>query len=794
VLYPNNLEDKLGFDRIRFQLIENCVSNLGVGFVKKIKFSNSKKNIERWLQQTNEFVQLIESGALFPNSNYIDFSGSLKEAQIENSFLTEEAFFDLILSLKTLDQCLQFFSTRKEDFPALAELANPIEFDSSVYRHLSGKFDERGKLSDNASERLVEIRIGIQQEQQRLRKVLDGILKAARKNEFTPDDISITIRDGRMVIPILAEYKRRVKGFIHGESATGQTVFIEPTEVLEINNEVRQLQYAEKREVVKILTQLTDEIRPHLAAFEGIVEYLGLIDFIRAKARVALKIGASKPLWKKTNGFTWKNARHPILFLAHLAVKKPVVPLNISLNEHDRILVISGPNAGGKSVCLKTVGLVQYMFQCGMLVPADEDSEFNVFNDLLIDIGDEQSIENDLSTYSSHLMNMKQFLGNVTKKSLFLIDEFGTGTEPQFGGAIAEAILNELNNSKGMGVITTHYGNLKEFANQQVGLVNGAMKYDVKKLLPLYQLEIGKPGSSFALEIATKIGLPKRTLEEAKLKVGMKQVSLDQLLGQLDSQKIEVDQIQKRIESREKELDETAKQYQELKAHLESKEKAILRDAKETAARLIKTANAKIENIIRGIKESEAEKEKVKSLRAELEAFKVKNLKVEKVQLSKPVQSILKGDVKVGDHVRIKDQGTVGKVIGLKGKHVEIAIGALSSKVKLSRLEKVSRSERKEEVNSPSARGVSINDKMLNFSPQLDIRGFRVEAVIPRLEQYIDEAILLGANTLSIIHGKGNGVLRELVRNQLKEYKEVATMQDGHADRGGAGVTIVTMK
>jgi len=794
VLYPNNLEDKLGFNRIRIELTENCVSNLGVRFVKRIKFSNSKRNIDKWLNQTSEFVRILESGVLFPNSNYIDFSSYLKKAQVENSFLSEEEFFDLVLSLKTLDECLHFFKGKREEFPALVALTEPIEFDDDIYRQIAAKFDERGKLRDNASPRLAEIRIAIQSEQRRLRKVLDGVLKSARKNEFTPDDISITVRDGRMVIPILAEYKRRVKGFIHGESSTGQTVYIEPTEVLEINNEVRELQYAEKREVIRILTSLTDSIRPHLVDFEGYVHFLGLIDFIRAKARFALSIGASKPLWSEVKGFVWKNAKHPILFLSHSDLKKPVIPLNIKLSESDRILVISGPNAGGKSVCLKTVGLVQYMFQCGMLVPADEDSEFNVFNDLFIDIGDEQSIENDLSTYSSHLVNMKQFLNHITKKSLFLIDEFGTGTEPQFGGAIAEAILNQLNHLSSMGVITTHYGNLKEFADKKVGLVNGAMKYDVVKLQPLYQLEIGKPGSSFALEIAEKIGLPKQTIEEAKSKVGVKQVSLDKLLGQLDSQKVVADKTQKRIAAREKELDETAKQYQELKTHLERKEKVILRDAKQEAQMLIKAANGKIENIIRGIKESEADKQKVKLLRSELEEFKTKKLKTEKISPVEASTKVSKGDIRIGDNVRIKEQGTIGKVIGMKGKDVEISIGALSSKVKLARLEKVSRSERKESDRVILPKGVSLNDKMANFSHRLDIRGLRVEEVIPRLEQYIDEAILIGANELNILHGKGSGVLRELVRNQLKEFKEVDSMADEHADRGGAGVTIVKMK
>ncbi len=794
MLYPKNLEEKLGFDKIRQLLLDNCESNLGHSFVKKIKFSSDKRSIDRWLKQTSEFVQIIESGELFPNSNYIDFSSYLKKVKVENAFLTEEEFFDVILSLKTLDRCLDFFKEKKTEYPTLSALIEPIEFNERLYWRIAGLFDDRGKLKDNASDRLLDIRLGIQKEQQRLRKVLDGILRSARKNEYTPDDLTITIRDGRMVIPVFAEHKRRIKGFIHGESATGQTVFIEPTEVLEINNEVKELQYAEKREVVRILTELTDEIRPEIENFSAILQFLGLIDFVRSKARLAMSIGGRKPKWSETKGFDWKAAIHPVLFLAHREVDKEVIPLDIRLSSHNRILVISGPNAGGKSVCLKTVGLVQYMFQCGLLTPCDEDSEFMVFKDLFIDIGDEQSIENDLSTYSSHLENMKQLLGHVSKQSLFLIDEFGTGTEPQFGGAIAEAILKELNASKGLGVITTHYGNLKEFADKESGLVNGAMKYDIKALQPLYQLEIGKPGSSFALEIAQKIGLPKKTLNEAKSKVGRKKVSLDRMLAELDQQRSEVATTERRVKERESELEEISRQYEELKAHLEGQEKSIIRKAKEEASRLVKEANARIEKIIREIKESEAEKEKAKNLRAELKGFEDKKLTIEKNESPKVKPKKVDGEIKVGDYVRVTGQETIGQVMSLKGKDAELSIGALTSKVKLNRLERVTRSERREKKTTSQPKGVLLNDKMANFSHKLDIRGMRAEEVIPRLDQYVDEAILLGASELHILHGKGGGVLREIVRNHLKQYKEVDAMRDEHADRGGAGITIVTMK
>lgn len=790
MLYPHNLEQKLSFDKIRTRLNDACESSLGQQFVQKIRFSKDRQAIDKWLEQTSEFVSLIQSGELFPNSNYIDITPYLKKAEIENSYLIEEEFFNLILAFKTLTRCLEFFREHREEYPELVQLTHPVLFDEDLLWSLDRRFDDRGKLNDHASDLLFEIRKGIEQEQRRLRRVLDGVLKRAQKEGYTPDDVNITIRDGRMVIPVLAEHKRRIKGFVHGESATGQTVYLEPGEVLEINNEVKELQYAEKREVIRILTELTDELRPEIENISGVVTFLGLVDFIRAKARVAIDIGGVKPQWKSQKGFSWSNARHPILLLAHKEQGKEVVPLDIQLDGQQRILVISGPNAGGKSVCLKTVGLLQFMFQCGLLVPVDEGSEFGIFRELFIDIGDEQSIENDLSTYSSHLVNMKHLLSRVNKGTLFLIDEFGTGTEPQFGGAIAESILSELKDSKGLGVITTHYGNLKEFANKEHGLVNGAMKYDLKRLQPLYQLEIGKPGSSFALEIAQKIGLPKTTIEKAKERVGVKQVSLDQLLGRLESQKHEVDKAEKRVKAREKELDELTSQYSELKTHLEQREKSILKKAREEADALLKGANKEIERVIREIREQQADKEVVKSLRKDLDQMKKKTApKKQEEPEVRPVE----GEIITGSYVRIKGQETVGRVNGIRGKDAELVIGGLTSIVKLKRLEKVSRKEYRQETQAQESRGVSLNQKMADFSSRLDIRGFRAEEVIPRLDQYLDEALLLGANELHILHGKGNGVLRQIVRTHLKTYREVTDFRDEHADRGGAGITIVTL-
>lgn len=788
MLYPQDLEQKLGFDKIRQLLQSFSESNLGSQFVDKIEFSANKDTIDRWLSQTDEFVKIIQSGELFPNSNYIDIRPYFSKIKVQDAHLSEEEFFDVILVLKTLDKCLDFFKEKRDGYPHLSELTHPVVFNQDMLWSLDRVFDERGKLKDNASDKLYEIRKGIASEKQRLRGALDRIIGHSKREGYTPDDLSVTIRNGRMVIPMFAEHKRRIKGLVHGESATGQTVYLEPTEVFEINNEVQELEYSEQREVARILITLTDHLRPEIESLGDIMKFLGLIDFIRSKARLAIDIDACKPLWSNTKQFEWKNAKHPVLLKGHRDLNKNVVPLNIGLSADERILLISGPNAGGKSVCLKTVGLLQYMFQCGLLVSVDEASQFTLFRDLFIDIGDEQSIENDLSTYSSHLINMKNLLIHVNKRSLFLIDEFGTGTEPQYGGAIAEAILTELKASNGMGVITTHYGNLKEYADKNSGLQNGAMRYDIQQLQPLYELEIGKPGSSFALEIATKIGLPKSTIDQAKRKVGVKQVSFDQMLGQLQAQKQEVAKAEQRIKQRETDLNELTTQYQDLKVHLEKQEKKILNKAKQEATQIVQDANKEVEKAIRVIKEKKADKEAVKVQREKLEAVKKKN--VVKAEAKTQADAVMKA----GDFVRVIGQDTVGQIAAIKGKDAELKMGALTSFVKLSRLEKVNKKAFKQQGQVSSYSGFDYTSKRADFSAKIDLRGKRAEEVIPLLDNWLDEAIILDAKDLQVLHGKGNGVLRQITRNHLDSMKEVASCRDEHVERGGAGITIVVLK
>ncbi|CAN5122806.1 endonuclease MutS2 [soil metagenome] len=799
MLYPKNIEAKIGFDRIRELVKQECLSSLGVNYVEKIKFSDDFSLNKKLLEQTEEFRKILISNTYFPTSDYIDVKPSLKKARIIGAFLTEEEFHHLKLSLRTIYNCQQFFleENNKHNYPLLFELSGHIFIEKSIGKNLEAKIDEKGVVRSSASKELQNIRSSILREQVRLRKVLDSILRQAKSQGFTPDDVSLTIRNGRMVIPISAEHKRRIKGFIHDESATGQTVFLEPAEVLEINNAIKELEYKERREIVRILTELTDFIRPQIPALIKGYNFLGMIDFIRAKAKFALKINALKPELCKESLVEWYGSCHPLLLLSFANQDREVVPLDIILNAQQRILVISGPNAGGKSVCLKTVGLLQYMVQSGLLIPVKENSRVGTFRDLFIDIGDEQSLENDLSTYSSHLKNMRYFLEFADKNTLILIDEFGTGTEPNIGGAMAETILAQINNKKSFGVITTHYANLKEFANHTPGITNGAMRFDVEQLEPLYILQMGKPGSSFALEIAQKIGLPKSLLQQVKSKVGTDQVQFEKMLVELEVEKKKYQDQLNKISSKDAALQKAIKEYSELKDFLEYNKKKIINDAKSEAKSLVKEANQKIENTIRTIKESRAEKEVTKEVRVDLDEFK-KALEPEILEEKSEEITVENGKINEGDLVRIKDQTAIGEVVSIKGKDAEIRIGELKSNIKLKRLEKISRKEyKKQKIESetrPAMRGFDITKKMMDFSPNLDIRGSRAEEAISLLESYIDSASMLGISEVRIIHGKGDGILREVVRDHLKSFGNIESARDEHVERGGAGVTVVTIK
>ena len=807
MLYPKNIEQKLGFDKVRELLREACVSPLGQQFVDKMRFSDHYETVDKLLRQTAEFKDIVQYEPSFPSSNYLDANPHLNKAAVEGAFLTEEELFEVKLSLRTIAECLRFFAQKAEhQYPTLREITGMAAFEGNVgVKHLlaglEAVLDDRGRLRDTASPELGRIRRQIITEGGNLRKRLDSLLRGAKSQGWVADDASLTVRGGRMVIPVAAEHKRKIQGFVHDESATGQTVFLEPAEIFDTNNEIRELEYAERREVVRILTGLTDGLRPHVPQLRRAYTFLGLMDFIRAKARLAVRLGAGSPGFVNQPLIDWIDARHPLLYLSFQKQGKSVVPLSISRDEKNRILLISGPNAGGKSVLLKTMGLLQYMHQSGLLVPMAEHSRVGLFRNLFIDIGDEQSLENDLSTYSSHLTNMKYFLQFADPKTLFLIDEFGTGTEPSLGGAIAESILEQLNRSRAFGVINTHYTNLKVFADRHEGLTNGAMRFDGDRLEPMYALEMGKPGSSFAFEIADKIGLPRLVIDQAKEKVGSQQVSFEKLLKELDIERRVFAERNVENATKERKLAQTLQEYTELKNQLDTGRKQLLNEAKAQAKQLVRDANQKIEQTIREIREQQAGKEETRTLRRELERFD-ETLKPESVvetPAPEPESVELEGgEITVGSLVRIKGQTTVGEVLAVRGKDAELGIGELKTTVKLSRLEKISRKAYRAVARAEPAptamQGVNLNEKMMNFSFNLDLRGKRGDEALTEVDNFIDDALMLGQPELRIIHGKGDGILRTLVRNHLRGYSQVASTTDEHVDRGGAGVTVVRMK
>ncbi|GAB4348876.1 MAG: endonuclease MutS2 [Flammeovirgaceae bacterium] len=808
MLYPKNLEQKLSFDRIRELLKEKCNGKVAQDFVDKIRFTGKSHVLQKLISQTAEFLRILSNGEEFPSTNFIDLQESLQKSQIEGTFLTEEECYEMKLAFITLKECLEFIKNKEKSYPYLTELSQNIEFQPLLIKEIDLILDERGKIKDNASSELLRIRKRLVEEQHSIRKRLDNLLHSLKLQGLIKEEALPTVRDGRMVIPVPVEHKRHVRGFIHDTSASGQTVFLEPENLLDINNEIRELQLAERQEIIKILITLTNKIRPHVPSLQKANVFLGMIDFIRAKAKLAQEMNAIAPEFEDKPFLKWYAAYHPLLYLSGKTQGKNIVPQDIKLDEENRILVISGPNAGGKSVALKTVGLIQYMFQCGLLVPISEGSKMGIFQDLFLDIGDEQSIDNDLSTYSSHLTNMKHFLKNANEHSLFLIDEFGAGTEPELGGAIAEAILEHLNELKSYGIITTHYANLKFYADKTKGLLNGAMRYDVENLQPLYKLDIGVPGSSFALEIATNIGLPKKVVHTARQRVGQKKVNIEKLLKELELEKRELEENNRLLEKKDKELAELLVKYNKLKDEIEENKRQILKEAKLEASRILAEANQKIENTIRFIRENNADKELTKFARKELDDFKEEiktDLSIlqeieEKEEIEKEEVEIEEGtEIKEGSWVKLKDTETIGEVISLKGKEAVVLIGEIKTTVKMNRLQKVSRKELR--ANMPKKTltpSVSTNEafreKLMDFSPELDIRGKRAEEVFPILDDFMDNAIMLNQTYLRILHGKGDGILRELVRTHLRKYKEVKSLQDEHADRGGAGYTVVMMR
>ena len=824
MIYPENFENKIGFDRIRELLIEKCLSPMGLERVDEIEFLSDFDALSHKLSATFEFQQILRFEDFFPDEHYYRISDCLNKIRVAGTFPEVQEVFDLKRSLETVKTILNFFRNKDAvKYPVLSEMCISVKTYPYVLDSIDRIIDKRGIIKDNASTRLKEIRAELVGKSIQVSKRLNQILKQAQYDGIVDSDTSVSIRNGRGVIPVSAYDKRKIKGLIHDQSASGKTVFVEPEEIVEMNNDIVELEYEEKREIVRILTTLADNIRPYIEDLLEANLFLGEIDFIRAKALLGNRLQSIKPAISDKPFISWRRAIHPLLTLSFEKLSgRKVVPLEIVLDERDRILLISGPNAGGKSVCLKTVGLLQYMLQCGLTIPVAEGSETGIFDNLLIDIGDEQSIENDLSTYSSHLINMKFFIKNGNENTLILIDEFGTGTEPMLGGAIAEAILGELNRKKVFGVITTHYTNLKHFASLTEGIVNGAMAFDNHLMQPLFQLTIGKPGSSFAFEIARKIGLPEDILNEASGKAGVRNINYDRHLKDIARDKRYWETKRQSIRQQEKRLEELMAEYDKELSGAKSMRKEIITKAKDEAQQLLNESNRMIENTIRKIKESQAEKEKTKEMRQQLEEFKnivveetkpveteteekiaalssrAKRIKLDPEPVKeKPVKKeVVEQPLKPGDAVRMIDTQAAGEILAIKGKKVQVETGSLRFFVPIDRIERISGAELRKSLRSNQVqRGndPAIVQRNINFKPEIDIRGVRGEEAINQVRELIDNALIVQHRNLRILHGKGNGILRQLVRQYLDTVDVVKSFRDEHVEFGGSGITVVEM-
>lgn len=821
MIYPSNFEQKTGFDKVRLLVSDKCLSPLGKERVAAMSFSTDYAFISNELDLVDEFVKIQQGETDFPANYFFDVRYSLKRIRPEGTWMDEKELFDLKRSLQTIHDIIRFFQPGEDEeikYPALTALAGDILVFPQLVGRIDTILDKFGKVKDSASPELQTIRREMTITMSNISRNLQSILRAAQSEGVVEKDVTPTMRDGRLMIPVAPAFKRKIKGIVHDESASGKTVFIEPESVVEANNRIRELEGEEKREIIRILTDFTNFVRPLVPDILQSYEFLADIDFIRAKALFAIEIQGIRPVVEDKQQLDWARAIHPLLYLSLKKQHKEVVPLDIELTTEKRLLIISGPNAGGKSVCLKTVGLLQYMLQCGLLVPMHESSRTGLFEHLFIDIGDEQSIENDLSTYSSHLTHMKYFVRNCNERTILLIDEFGSGTEPQIGGAIAEALLNRFNQHKSFGVITTHYQNLKHFAEDTPGIVNGAMLYDRHLMQPLFKLAIGNPGSSFAIEIARKIGLPEDVIAEASEKVGMDYINMDKYLQDIVRDKRYWESKRQNIRQREKKLEDIIARYEKDLSEVNSQRKEIVREAKAEASRILSDANARIENTIREIKEAQAEKERTKQARQELQSFKdsVSDAQEEDDKLARKMaklkeraerkkqkqkvsaQPVFNRDViEVGDAVRLKGQTSVGTVMELQEKQATVAFGMIKSTVKLDRLEKVSKNQIKKEIQKSTFVSEQTSDQMhekrLHFKQEIDVRGMRGEEALQTVTYFIDDAIQVGAQQVRILHGTGTGILRQLIREYLRSVPGVRSFHDEHVQFGGAGITVIEL-
>lgn len=819
MIYPDNLEYKIGFDIVRKTLASKCSNSLGKAECESMTFSNNYRLIVNSLSQTNEYLSIIKSTNDFPNGSIFDLRESLLKIKAAGSFLTETELYQLGKTLVSAAEICDYFTEEKSAaYPLLKQIADSLLCFPEISRHIDSILDKFGNIKDNASPELQQLRRKLLSVSSSVNGMMQRVISRYKQNGMLDKDCTPSIRDGRLVIPVAPMHKRAVKGIVHDESATGKTFFIEPEEIVEANNQIRELEADIHKEIVRILIMTADIIRPHLDDLTVFYQTIGVFDFIRAKALFANEIDATMPQISQKPEIEWYNAVHPVLFMTLSKLGKNVVPLSIQLDNKNHILLISGPNAGGKSVCLKTVGVVQYMFQCGILPPVYSNSHFGIFDNIFIDIGDEQSIENELSTYSSHLSNMNYFMRHSNSKTLLLIDEFGGGTEPQIGGAIAQAILIKLNDSGSFGVITTHYQNLKNFANETDGIVNGAMLYDRNLMQPLFQLSIGTPGSSFAIEIARKIGIPSDVISYAEDIVGSDYINMDKYLLDIARDRRYWQNKRQDVRLQRKKLETLVEKYETDIQKLVVERREIIKEAKSEAKEILSHSNASIENAIHEIKKVQAEKERTKEVRRQIDDLKKRlSTEGETVESSEKLKELsakldkrhkkrdkassspqIKAEepLSVGDTVTVDGSNSVGEIIAIEGKNATVAMGLFKSKVPLSKLKKTIR---KATAATQTASFVSsstsdnMRSRQLEFKQEIDVRGMRADEALQAVSYFIDDAVQFNIKQIRILHGTGYGILRQRIREYLNTVPDVKSYRDEHVQFGGAGITVVEL-
>lgn len=821
MVYPGNFENRIGFDTIRSLIKGKCQGESAQILVDEMKFGNNMEFIRRQLNEAGEMISICLLKDNYPVGSYPSIESVAQKLKVEGTTLQLIDVINIRIVLENIKSLRTFFKNdEKEEFPLLKEKISKVIFPNYLYDRINSVVSKNGTIKDNASPELKDIRKSLFERQNSVTKKLNSILGTIRENGWVGKDLSATMVNGRLVLPIESNHKRKIKGLIHDESASGKTSYIEPQEVVEINNDIRELELAESREIQKILFELSQEFRPYWEDLYNISFVIAEFDFLRAKALFSVSIEAIIPAIDENPGLDIVRGKHPLLYLTLKREKREVVPISIKLDDENRILLISGPNAGGKSVSLKTTALLSYMIQCGLPIPVGGSTVMGIFDDIFIDIGDQQSIENDLSTYSSHLLNMKFFLKNSNNRTLVLIDEFGSGTDPIIGGTIAESILEELNNTGTFGVITTHYSNLKVFASNTPGIINGAMLIDNNEMQPTFILETGIPGSSYALEIAQRIGLPNNIIERAKEKSGNDQVNFDKYLRRVMSDKRYWERKRQQIRLQEKKMEEILeKNLIELET-IKSKKRQILDSARKESEQMLNDVNKQIENAIRKIKESNADKDITKQVRQDVQLLKenfekstseendeiarkynhlkkkIEEREARKSEKSKKLEfvKIDQSKINIGSKVRIKGQQVIGEVTDMSDKNVVVSYGNMYTSVPKDRLEKVSETEYKQQNRSASTLHFNYNEKVINFKPYIDVRGDRVEEAIRKITDLVDEAIMLDFKELKILHGKGNGVLRQHIRDYLRTIPHIEACYDEDIRFGGGGITIVKLK